>query len=308
MLNFEPVTLDKKELMERYFLAYGEGSCQHSFVSSFCLAGKYGDRVCEREGVLYILRSLRCTDGERVYLFPQGGGPDLDAVRRAIAMVLDDAHEHGATVRFETLTARAKDLALSLFPGVFTATENRDYAEYVYSVDKLVNLPGHEMARKRQAIHAFERDFGARSQVLPIEAEYIPAIRAFQRSWLEAKAGEADKGLEREDAAIQRALDHFSDLGLSGIIVLIDGELRAYAYGAPLSEGVFDVMVGKGDTSIPNIYCAFIRGFARSCCQGYSWINLEEDVGDPGLRMAKMYYKPDLLMEKFVVREGERPS
>ena len=70
MLNFEPVTLDKREMMERYFFAYGEGSCQHSFVSSFCLAGKYGDQVCEREGYLYILRSLRCSEGERVYLFP----------------------------------------------------------------------------------------------------------------------------------------------------------------------------------------------------------------------------------------------
>jgi hypothetical protein len=193
---------------------------------------------------------------------------------------------------------------LELFPGQFTAEENRDYAEYVYGFDKLANLPGHEMARKRQAVHAFEREYGARCDVVRIERGHISGIHAFQRDWLDARThGEPDAALEKEDAAIRLGLEYFFELGLSGIVVFIDGAIRGYAFGAPLSEDYYDVIVEKGDEDIPNIYKILNRDLVRLCCEGYTWINREEDTGTPGLRTAKMRYKPDFLIEKFVVRE-----
>ena len=33
------------------------------------------------------------------------------------------------------------------------------------------------------------------------------------------------------------------------------------------------------------------------------YVNMEEDVGDPGLRSIKSAYKPDILLHKFVVTE-----
>ncbi len=312
MLDFEPVTLDKKGMMERCFFAWGEGSCQHSFVSSFCLAGKYGDQVCERDGFLYILRSKLCGGGERVYLFPQGDTSDREAARRAIGEVLNDAHEYGATVRFETLTRPAKDLTLELFPGAFTATENRDYAEYVYSFDNLGNLSGPGLGRRRQWVHHFERIYKDRYQTLTIEARHIPIVREFQENWLQERLRLNDsikdiikfaRQLQQENIAIQKELDHFFELGLSGVVLFLDGKIVAYAIGAPLSGNCFDILVGKGDRSIPNIYCVLIRDFAQFCCQGYSWINLEEDVGIEGIRAMKIHYRPDFMIEKFIVRE-----
>ena len=37
MLDFQPVTLGIKKLVVSYTFKYSEGSCQHSFVSSWCL-------------------------------------------------------------------------------------------------------------------------------------------------------------------------------------------------------------------------------------------------------------------------------
>ncbi|MGM9548540.1 MAG: hypothetical protein ACI3V5_01665 [Faecousia sp.] len=61
-----------------------------------------------------------------------------------------DAHAHGAALRFETLTCAAAQMLADMFPGEFEIEPCRDYAEYLYTREKLTQLPGPEMASKRQ--------------------------------------------------------------------------------------------------------------------------------------------------------------
>jgi len=308
MLNFRNVTLDDKIMLERYFHRYGEGSCQHSFVSLYCMSCKYGDQICEKGGFLFVLRSRKCTQSQRVYLFPMGDGSDKAALRRAVQEILDDAHAHGATVRFETVTERARDELLAAGDGRFDAEYVRDYAEYLYRREKLADLPGHEMASKRHDINVFWRTYGERVRVERIRPDHIEAIRGFQTYWVEEKMHrEEDVQLELENAAIQKGLEHFQELGLSGIVVFLDDRLCGYAYGAPLNESCYDVIIEKGDRNVADIYRVLNRELVRLCCRDYAWINREEDVGVEGLRKAKLSYKPDRLLEKFVVTEvGKR--
>lgn len=302
MLAFHEIALDDKEMVDRYFYRYGENSCQHSFVSLYCMQRKYGDQICERDGCLYILRAHRSSAQERVYLFPMG---ERDCMRQAIELLRQDAHAHGAALRFETLTRAAAQLLSELFPGEFVIEPCRDYAEYLYTHGKLADLPGAEMASKRHDISTFFRDYGSRTRIETIRPEHLTPIRAFQKAWLEAKNhGQEDVQLECENLAIQRGLDHFEALGLSGIVVFIDDVLSGYAYGAPLSDDCYDVLIEKGDRRYPDIYRVLNRDLVRRCCGDYAWINREEDVGAPGLRKAKMSYKPDQLLEKFIAREA----
>ena len=308
MLDFQPVNMGLKTLVESYTFKYGEGSCQHSFVSSYCLRHKYGDMFCEHDNFLYTLRSRKCTDSERVYLFPHGDRSNPDALRQAVQNVLNDSHEHGARVKFETLTASAKDIVMNMFPGKFEEQADRDLYEYLYLTDNLLNLPGHEFATKRKNIHKFFRDYEGRYEVLKIAPEHIDLIREFQTKWLDAKVfGEDDfiheHQLEQENEAIQSCLDDFFALGMSGVVMFIDGALSGYAYGAPLSDRVFDAIVEKGDRNIPSVYRVIKHEFTRLCCEGYEYVNLEEDVGVEGLRTMKMRYKPEYMLEKFIVRE-----
>ncbi len=309
MLCFQPLTLARRDELLPWYYAYGGRSCQHSFASSFCMSGKYGDQVALRDGFLYTLRSLRCDERERVYLFPLGDASDEDAARRAVENVLEDAHENGRAVRFETILPDAAELLSRLFPGRFEIEENRDYAEYLYTYDKLAFLPGHEMASKRHDLSTFERDYGGRYEVCRIETqEQIEQIKPFQAWWkAEKMQREEDVQLECEDAAIRVGLANFFELGLSGILVYIDGRLAGYAYGAQLSAECYDVIIEKGDRGAPDIYKVLNRDLVRLCCDGAAYINREEDVGVAGLRKAKLSYKPDLLLRKFVAREVSGP-
>lgn len=305
MLDFQPVSLGIKALVDSYTFQWGEGSCQHSFVSSWCLRHKYGDQFCEKDGCLYTLRSRLCTASERVYLFPYG---DRQNITRALGEILDDAHSHGARVRFETLTESAKDLVCASLPGAFSVEGSRDLAEYVCLTDDLVNMPGRPFMNRRNMIHRFFRDYEGRCEIVKIAPEHIEGIRTFQGEWLDEKLVRENNPLhelqlENENNGVQCALDDFFVLGLDGIVILIDGKIHGYMYGSPLSAGCFDAISGKGEAAIPNLSSVLKREFARMCCSDFKYVNLEEDLGVEGLRNMKTMYMPAFMIEKFILTE-----
>lgn len=305
MLNFRKPTLADKPVVDEYFFRWGEGSCQHSFVSMFCMDQKYDDRICEEEGYLFILRNGRCRENYRVYLFPMGRCDDETGMKRALEKVLEDAHAHGKKVCFDTLTEKAKEVCLRLLPGLFEVQEKRDYAEYLYTRQKLSLLPGKEMASKRYDLNTLMRDYRDRLTVEEMKAGHIPDVLKFQKKWLESRGENDDSSvqLSLENTCIQKGLAHFEELGISGIVVFCDGRLCGYAYGAPLSASHYDVIIEKGDRSIPDIYRLLNRDLVKMCCGAYEMINREEDLGVEGLRKAKLSYKPDQLLMKYTVKE-----
>ena len=305
MLEFRALTPDMKGLIDSYTFRYGGGSCQHSFVSSFCLYDKYGDMFCEHDNFLYTLRAKRCTEDERVYLFPYG---ERSGAKNAVRNILNDAHEHNTRANFTTLTASAKDTVCGLFPGVFTAEYMRDLAEYVYSVDSLKTYAGPGLSGKRRDFMRFTRDYAGRYRTERITEDDISAVLGFQDEWLDAKLSAEDNPEHRqqilhEDSGARTLLENFGLLGASGIMILIDGHIRGFACGVRLSDDCFDEITESGDRTIPNIYPALRHEIARVCCEGCRYLNLEEDLGVVGLRKAKMHYKPEFMIEKYIVRE-----
>ncbi len=309
MLAFQPINFGIKELVASYTFKYGEGSCQHSFVTSYCLRHKYGDEFCEHDDFLYTLRSKLCTENERVYLFPHGDRNNLEAVKNALQNILDDAHGHNSRVKFHTLTESAKDLLCSLFPEKFDVYYSRDLAEYVYTSDSFANLPGKHYMYRRKVLHKFFREYEGRYEILKISPEHIEKIMKFQSEWLDKKLTDEISPVrklqfENENGCVRCGLENFSRLGLSGIVIFIDGQIRGYMYGAPLSSECFDLISGKGDDStIMNISSVLKTECVRLCCKDYKYINLEEDLGVEGLRTMKMLYIPEFLIEKYIVTE-----
>jgi hypothetical protein len=299
-LDFQPLTLSHQAEINKYMYRFGENSCQHSFVSMYCWGAKYDYTVCEEDNWLYICREKLSSKQYRTYLMPMGGGDKAEAIRR----LQDDARSHGAKVRLETVTENIKNTLEKDCPGVFQASENRDYAEYIYTAEKLAYLPGKEMASKRKDTNSFWRDYDGRVNIKKMTGAAIDETIAYQEKWLKTRLCEEDRiQLELENEAIIRGLENFDKLGLSGIMLYVDNELRGYAYGSKLSDDCYDVIIEKGDREIDNIYRVLNMEIVRRCCTGITYINREEDLGVPGLRKAKLSYKPDILLEKYVLTE-----
>ena len=299
-LAFKKITIEDKKIIDEYFYKYGENSCQHSFAQMMAFESKYGDEYVVLDGYMYVHRSRLDTDTERVYLYPMG---DDSSIRHALKLILEDASFYNKSVRFETVTKRAADVITAFYPHKFTADYSRDYSEYIYTKESLEKLDGRKLSSKRNRMRAFWHEYEGRVRIEKITKDNIDDVREYQQKWCGSYEREDVQPIEIENSAVLVGLDNYRALGLRGIVVYIDNEVRAYAYGVELSYNCIDEMIEKADKDYVGLYQMLNNEFAKRVCKDYMYINREEDIGIEGLRTAKLRYCPEYLLDKYILRE-----
>ena len=196
------------------------------------------------------------------------------------------------------------DLIEQVFPDTFDIKPDRDYADYVYTREKLVNLSGKKLHGKRNHINKFKSlypDYVYK----PLTPELVPECLRLAELWRDAaveERGDAER-LAAELRSMSRAFEFWQPLGLTGGTLFVDNKLVAFTYGCPINHNTFDVCVEKADVSYEGAFTVINNDFVRHLPEQFFYINREEDMGEEGLRRAKLSYKPDILLEKNVVME-----
>ena len=239
-------------------------------------------------------------DGVSTYLYPAGAGD----VKPALEEILNDAKARGEKLVLRGVTEDKKALLEELYPGKFSFTAYRDSFDYIYTVEELTELHGKKLQAKRNHCNRFEAAYPD-YRVLPLTADQLPRCRAFTDEWYRLHFLEndpADYALEQR--AIGLAFDHFDALGMTGLVLEVEGEVVAFAMGNPIRPDMFDVNFEKARADMNGPYPMINREFARRIAETpYRFLNREDDMGLEGLRRAKESYIPDLLLEKLLAEE-----
>lgn len=304
ILNFEKISLNLKPIIDKYYTKYGEGSCQHSFVTNFCLKDKYDDMYCEHDSFLYVLRNGLNDDSNRVYLFPMGDKEDEGKIKSAIDNILCDAKNYGKKVIFNSITESSKDVLLKLCDGKFEVEDSNDLYEYVYNVEDLAYLSGPKYYNKRNEVKSFFRKYEGRISIKKIEESDVSSIKDVYKMWMDvSEERNNNTQLKFENAELNIAFDYYNELGIIGLAVYIDNHMIGFIIGAKLNDEYVDAMIEKGDINYKGVYRVLNSEFPKMCVDKYKYINLEEDLGIEGLRNMKLLYHPSHLIKKYVARE-----
>ena len=236
-------------------------------------------------------------DRRTVYPFPIGNGdkkPVLDAI-------IADAAERGIPCRLTGLTEPDITLLENLYPDRFHFHCDRGSYDYVYDINDLADLAGRKYQRKRNHINRFLEKYPSYA-IAPLTADNAAAVRAMLDEWYQTREqDDPTADFEMEKAALYKALRHFEELGMDGL-VLTDGDaVLAFTLGSRLSETVFDVQFEKARAEAEGAYPMINREMARFVRQKYpavQYLDREEDMGLEGLRKAKESYYPHHLTEK----------
>ena len=292
MLAFKPITLEDRAWMEKYLKKDSFECMEYSFTFNYIWQDVYGYCAAEEEGFLIIMSRY---PGYETYTY--AGDGDITVL---LPKLVQDAEERGNRFRLFSMTEKKKQEIEAAFPGKFIFTQDRDNADYIYAAEKLQTLAGKKLHGKRNHINRFLTKY-ENWRYEEITKENIADCLKINRLWYEGKDRSDNKTAQGEILALKRLFDSFEELQMKGAIIYVDEKPAAYAVGDALNDEIFMVHFEKALTQYDGIYALINREFAKNAAAGFGYINRQEDIGEEGLRKAKLSYYPERLGFKITV-------
>jgi hypothetical protein len=177
------------------------------------------------------------------------------------------------------------------FAHSFAAIEDRAVSNYVYGAAALAQLSGRKYAKKRNLLAQAGGLYSWSTRQLT--SELIPSCFMVLDSILEEEHPRVEGMLERELAALECTLRHFDEFGQQGLLISVGDRPVAFSIFEEISPNTIAVHFERALRSYKGLYQVINWETAKVvAAQGFSHINREEDLGDAGLRDAKMSYHP----------------
>lgn len=184
--------------------------------------------------------------------------------------------------------------------------------DYIYDVNRMIDLAGGDLSSKRQAKNRFQRNYAHRVEAYDKTAHF-DACRNLLNSWknhqdahhaFDGRANDIKR--QKESLACQLALETADELGLRGMVVYVtspDGHeaIRGFTFGESLNAAQSSIVIEKTDLEVKGLAQFIFSEFCRSCWADRPEVNVGDDWGLETLAWTKMSYRPVKLLQKYTL-------
>jgi hypothetical protein len=284
--EFAPVSLDMRDDLYPALNMIADGISEFNFSNLYLFRKTYGYRVSRLPGKTFVIEGER--HGKSFFYVP------CSLPERAVVDELMASHDYLKNLSQSQADAHRCELE----QWGYVVTEDRDNFDYLYLRTALAELSGKTYHKKRNLVNAFMGSYDYEGK--PLTKDNLSDAIAVLERWREAK------GFEGDYAASREALELFDVLGMRGCVYYVDGSPAGWCLGEPLAKGkMFAVHFEKAIEDYKGIYQFINQAFAQALPSYYKEINREQDLGDEGLRQAKMTYRPHAFVNKYRVTRAE---
>lgn len=288
-LNFEPISLDKQNKYLKCFSQCSQKASDYSFVNLWGWAEVYGLYWAWSDQIVWIKQTIP----NEVLWAPVTSWSEIDWNR-----YFNEYFEISTT--FQRIPEDLLTLWKKRIGNRIIVEEARYHWDYLYDVDELVQLKGNRFHKKKNLLNQFKKKYD--SQFVPFDIEMIDMAAAMQEDWCTWRDCESSDALAAENQVISRVLDSWQELeGLTGGVIIVDQQMAAYTIAEPLSEDTVVIHFEKGNADFKGIYQAINQMFLEYSGKKHKTVNREQDLGDTGLRKAKLSYNPIDFLKKYRV-------
>lgn len=299
MIEFRDIELQDKETIDKYLVNNTYQASESCFSNLYGWSHKYKTQFAIWRD--YLLIKFTSDRGGCSYLTPFGKGNLASAIEVLV-------EECGCPIKFEMsgVTQAMKEEIESVMPRRFEYVRQRALFDYIYTSEKLINLSGKKLQSKRNHINRFKAQHSNWKYISITKNPWETGrCKDMLKKWYDINRESSDESLDLDFEATSLYLANFEAMQLRGGAIEVDGEIVAFSMGAKLNEDTFIVHVEKAYASIQGAYPIVNQQMVLNEASEFTYINREEDMGYPSLRKAKMSYRPDILLEKFIVKDKE---
>jgi hypothetical protein len=286
--NFSPISLEFQSEIQNLLSDAPDGVSEYTFSNLYLFRRKYLYKVSLINGALIVHGQK---DGESFFETPCALPPT------AVLSALFQNHDYWKGIPASLLEGAKAFSSQDEFcrQNSVGITEDRDNFDYLYNRIDLVELSGKRFHKKRNLVNAFLNSYIP--QAFPLTYDRIPDAMKVLDHWRK------DKGEDADYLASKDALQLLNALGMSGNIYYINETPVGWCLGEGLARNtMFAVHFEKGVDDYKGVYQYINQEFAASLPENFIFINREQDLGDEGLRQAKMTYRPIGFVNKYIMR------
>jgi uncharacterized protein len=293
--HLKPLVLSDREALAEALWCFQPATSELSFTNLFMWREHYRTRWCRWDSWIVLL--MEHPDHGLFAMEPVGPGDRVDIAQRLLAWLGQLGARHPRIER----AGNALALALGARGG-WVAAPTREHFDYVYRREDLVALGGKKYHAKRNHLNRFKGRYGY--EYTPIGPGLAHECLDLASRWCEVNACAEDLSLSGELQGIAEALSHWSELALKGAAIRVEGRIQAITLGEKLNQDTVVIHVEKANPDYPELYTLINQQFLEHAWADVQWVNREQDLGDEGLRKAKLSYHPDHLQEKYRITLG----
>ncbi|OKY73629.1 MAG: ABC transporter permease [Desulfobulbaceae bacterium DB1] len=268
--------LAMRDLLHPLFQQLPDGISEFTFANIYLFRAAHGYRIARlADGTILLSGS---DTGNPFFMLPFGL-PETHTLRALFAA-------------FGMMKCVSDSQATRLKEMGYNISEDRDNFDYLYLRRDLAELTGGKFHSKRNLIKAFLSNYSYEGK--PLLAEYMPDALRILEEW---RQGRDDAG---DYLAAREGLERAEELQLCGGIYYVDDRPVAYSLGEELMRGrSFAIHFEKAVAEYKGLWQFVNQAFASILPEHYETVNREQDLGNPGLRQAKLSYKPVDFVKKY---------
>lgn len=289
MIEFKPLELSDKEIIENHFSKTNFNNAEKNFSNLFMWRHTYDYEYALINDCLCIKGKSRETKTPFCH-FPYGNCK----IQSPLPILEEAFKKEGQNLIIKPLLPEMKE-CLEKATNNFEIIEDRDSFDYVYTSEKLIHLKGKKLRTKRRWVKKFTENYNYSYE--KINEENLKEAKEFTLNIIKNTNNDED-----EIIAMGEMFDNFFVLGITGCIVRVDGKVVGVSTGEALTEDTVLIHCERCSQEYEGIYNFINQEFCKREWSDYTYINREEDLGIEGLRYAKLTYRPDNLLSKYIAK------
>lgn len=298
------ITIEKRSVLEEYLGGYEYCTSGLSFTSLYMWRNIndfswqiIGDYLCVA-GLSHLE-----LDEKQPFLFPpltKTGSYDPVSLKKTILEAKRIFEEKGYQFSIRLMPFHMMDILEAACPGELRFFDDRPNYDYLYRTRDLIELKGREYHSKKNHLNYFLNNYSYEYTTMTsaMADEAMEFIREFnERKNLPDYEMEL---LKMEERAMADVFHNLEAVGYLSGVIRIDDKIEALTIGGRLNRNTVTVHVEKANIFYRGLYQVINNEFSRHVGPSVKYINREEDMGIPGLRKAKLSYKPVKLVESHI--------